>query len=109
MSHPDNVSGVAAALAVAPVDLVSIVDDYCLIKAEIDDLEAKQAELKKQLIDSGQSELMGTLHKITVTPTAGRNTTDWKTIATLLTPPPTLVAQHTKTGDPGVAIRVYGR
>ncbi len=88
-------------------DLVAVVDELGLIKAQISALKAREDELKEELIASGEAEAEGSLFRATVTQTS-RTTTDWKAVAAKLEPSRQLITAHT-TEVPAVSVRVSAR
>lgn len=89
--------------------LQSAVDQLALIKAQIADLRTEEEALKKTLIDSGLSSIDGELHSATISECAGRETTDWKTVALKFSPSRQLLKAHTSQGDDYFQVRVFAR
>lgn len=93
----------------AQIKLNSLVDELALVRAEIAALQEREKELRELLIASGRSTIDGDLHTLKITEQAGRETTDWKTIAHRFNPSRQLIAAHTKVGQPFHVLRLIGR
>ena len=86
-----------------------VVDRLAVVKAQIAELEKLEKEYKQILIDSGESAIVGTDHRATVSYCDGREKTDWQTIAMRFNPSRQLITAHTTTGDPFYTVRVSAR
>ena len=98
--HPDSA---AADLLAATVDRLAD------IKAQIAALQAEEADLKADLIESGAAEIEGTLHRAAITYNTTRTTTNWHAVALHLKPSRQLIKAHTTTGEPFDSVRVSAK
>jgi hypothetical protein len=86
-----------------------VVDRLAVVKAQIAELEKLEKEYKQILIDSGESAIVGTDHRATVSYCDGREKTDWQTIAMKFNPSRQLITAHTTKGDAFHTVRVSAR
>lgn len=82
-----------------------LVDEFGKLKAQVSDLEAKLAEIRKQLVECGQPVIEGSLYRIAVIKTI-RGTLDTSAIKAAM--PPSWLDRYTKFADV-VTVRVSGR
>ncbi len=87
----------------------TLVDELLSVKASIAELEQRERELKDCLIASGQTSIDGILARASVSYCAGREKTDWQTIAMRFEPSRQLITAHTTTGQPFHTVRVSAR
>jgi hypothetical protein len=88
--------------------MIEIVDEYALLKAQIDEAETRIGVLRKILIETNAHTIKGTLHKVTVTPVVGRKSVDWKAIALKLGAKQDMVELYTTEGAATYRLNVYG-
>jgi hypothetical protein len=86
-----------------------IVDRLAVVKAQIAELEKIEKEYKQILIDSGESAVVGTDHRASISYCDGREKTDWQTIAMRFNPSRQLITAHTSKGDAFHVVRVSAR
>ena len=86
-----------------------IVDRLAVVKSQIAELERLEKEYKQILIDSGESAVVGTDHRASVSYCDGREKTDWQTIAMRFNPSRQLITAHTTKGDAFHVVRVSAR
>jgi hypothetical protein len=86
-----------------------VVDRLAMVKAQIAELEKLEKEYKQILIDSGESAVVGTDHRASISYCQGREKTDWQTIAMRFNPSRQLITAHTTTGEPFHTVRVSAR
>ncbi len=86
-----------------------VVDRLAMVKAQIAELERLEKEYKQILIDSGESAVVGTDHRATVSYCDGREKTDWQTIALKFNPSRQLITAHTTKGEAFHTVRVSAR
>ena len=86
-----------------------VVDRLAMVKAQIAELERLEKEYKQILIDSGETAIVGTDHRATVSYCDGREKTDWQTIAMRFNPSRQLITAHTTVGEPFHTVRVSAR
>jgi hypothetical protein len=89
--------------------LQATVDDLALVKAQIANLKLQEDALKKILISSGLSAVDSELHRATISECAGKETTDWKSIALKFSPTRQLIRAHTSMGEGYFQVRVVSR
>lgn len=90
-------------------ELAAAVDELAAIRAEIADLKAREEIRRLFLIASGQTEIDGELHRVTIS-TSYRVNIDWQTIAKKLNPSTQLITAHThKADEPTHTLRLTGR
>jgi hypothetical protein len=95
---------------VSPIPtLGEVVDRLGLLRAEIADLEVIEKQLKQTLSDSGAMQVCGELYKAAVIYSAGRISTDWKSIAEHFTPSRQLVTAYTNQGASFTSVRISSR
>jgi len=85
----------------------SAVNRLAAIRAEINELKAKESAVKAEILDSGETVIESDSVRCTVVESL-RNSVDWKTIADRLNPSRQLVQAHT-TSKPTVSIRLVKR
>jgi hypothetical protein len=86
-----------------------VVDRLAVVKAQIAELERLEKEYKQILIDSGESAVVGTDHRASISYCDGREKTDWQTIAMKFNPSRQLITAHTSKGDAFHTVRVSAR
>lgn len=86
-----------------------IVDRLAVVKAQIAELEKLEKEYKQILIDSGESAIVGTDHRASISYCDGREKIDWQTIAMRFNPSRQLITAHTTKGDSFYVVRVSAR
>lgn len=94
---------------VTDADLSFAADKLGKLKAKIADLETEAEIFKGALILAGLPVIEGELFRATVSHCAGREITDWKSLALHLGASPALVAEFTNTGAPYSAVRLSAR
>jgi hypothetical protein len=95
---------------VSPVlTLGEVVDRLGHLRAELADLEVLEKQFKQTLTDSGETKVVGQLYKAAVIYSAGRITTDWKSIAEHFTPSRQLVTAYTSQGASFTSVRISSR
>jgi hypothetical protein len=86
-----------------------VVDRLAVVKAQIAELEKLEKEYKQILIDSGESAVVGTDHRASISYCDGREKTDWQTIAMRFNPSRQLITAHTTKGEAFHVVRVSAR
>ena len=86
-----------------------VVDRLAMVKAQIAELEKLEKEYKQILIDSGESAVVGTDHRASISYCDGREKTDWQTIAMRFNPSRQLITAHTSKGESFHVVRVSAR
>lgn len=86
-----------------------VVDRLAMVKSQIAELEKLEKEYKQILIDSGESAVVGTDHRASISYCDGREKTDWQTIAMRFNPSRQLITAHTSKGDAFHVVRVSAR
>jgi len=79
-------------------DVSDLADKLGRIKARKAKLEKKEAEIRQQIIDSGEPVVEGGLFRVTVSDT-GSNQTDYKSIVNLFDIPRSVIRKHTRYVD----------
>ncbi len=100
-------STIVAFKTVSPVWLGDIVDELGQVKAQIANLEKREAELRQAIIDSGESEAEGDLFRATVSETITTKI-DYKAVCEKLGPSTQLLTAHTSHSD-RVTVKVVSR
>ena len=100
-----TVTGEAARAAL----LASTVERLAKVKAEISALRVIEGDLKQVLIDSGESAVDAHYYRASISECAGKETTDWATIAMRFNPSRQLIKAHTTPGASYFSVRVYAR
>ncbi len=91
------------------INFGSMVDELLSVKASIAELEAREREIKDCLVATGEQSIEGILARASVSYCAGREKTDWQTIAARFNPSRQLIAAHTTMGAPYHTVRVSAR
>jgi hypothetical protein len=91
-----------------PQELAAAVDQLAAVKAELSELQAREAELKKLLAAAGPDVIEGTEHRAAISITA-RTAIDWQAIAQHLKPSRQLITAHTKEGAPFAVVRISAK
>ena len=86
-----------------------LVDKLAQVKAKIADLKIDEQTLRQELIDSGESTIEGIYHRAAISPSDGKITIDWHTIAMHFKPSRQLIKAHTSQGDAYATVRVSAR
>ena len=90
-------------------NLSYVVDRLALIKSQIADLKAEEAELKQSLIDSGLTHVEGALHRATVSYRDGNDHVDWQAVADHFHPSRQLITAYTNHGNPYYTVSLHAR
>jgi hypothetical protein len=94
----------------AAADLLgATVDRLAEIKTQLAALQAEEATLKNDLIESGAECIEGTQHRAAICYNTTRTTTDWRAVAEHLKPSRQLIKAHTTTGQPFDIVRVSAK
>jgi hypothetical protein len=91
-----------------PQELAAAVDQLAAVKAELSELQAREAELKQLLAAAGPDIIEGTQHRAAISITA-RTAIDWQAIAQHLKPSRQLITAHTKEGAPFAVVRISAK
>lgn len=91
------------------INFGDIVDQLLAVKAQLAALEEKEKELKDCLITAGLPSIEGMLARASISYCAGREKTDWQTIAMRFDPSRQLITAHTTVGAPFHTVRVTAR
>ena len=86
-----------------------IVDRLAMVKAQIAELEKLEKKYKQILIDSGESAVVGTDHRASISYCDGREKIDWQSVAMKFNPSRQLITAHTSKGDAFHVVRVSAR
>jgi hypothetical protein len=79
---------------VVRIDLPTVVDQLGAIKAQLSALKKQEEALKAQLLESGYTEVDGSLFRATIS-TCDVESVDWKSIAIKLEPSHQLISGNT--------------
>lgn len=91
------------------VNLAAIVDRLGALKAVAAQVAEESEILKGELILAGVPAIDGGLFRATVSHCPGRETTDWKALATALGATDKLVTAYTTQGTPFTTVRLAAR
>lgn len=91
-----------------PQELAAAVDQLAAVKAELSELQAREAELKQLLAAAGPDVIEGTQHRAAISITA-RTAINWQAIAQHLKPSRQLITAHTTEGAPFAVIRISAK
>lgn len=91
------------------LNLAHTVDRLALVKAQLADLKAEEAALKKALIDSGETIVDGAEHRAAISLVTGKTLVDWRAVAEYLKPSRQLLTAHTDKADDFFTVRVVAR
>lgn len=91
-----------------PQELAAAVDQLAAVKAELSELQAREAELKKLLAAAGPDVIEGTQHRAAISITA-RTAINWQAIAQHLKPSRQLITAHTTEGAPFAVVRISAK
>ena len=81
---------------VKEADLHQLVDELAGIQAKAADLETRATEIKAKLTLSGETQIIGSLHKVNISFVAEALTTDWKAACVAAKVKPAVLAQCQK-------------
>lgn len=90
-------------------NLCQTVDDLATIQAEISILELREKELKRELVDSMQREVQGTLHKAVVVFSPESRFCDYKAVVSHLGVSQSILDRFMKTKSSFSKVTLYGR
>jgi hypothetical protein len=91
-----------------PQELAAAVDQLAAVKAELSELQAREAELKNILAAAGPDVIEGTQHRAAISITA-RTAINWQAIAQHLKPSRQLITAHTTEGAPFAVVRISAK
>lgn len=91
-----------------PQELAAAVDQLAAVKAELSELQAREAELKQLLAAAGPDVIEGTQHRAAISITA-RTAINWQAIAQHLKPSRQLITAHTTEGTPFAVVRISAK
>jgi hypothetical protein len=91
-----------------PQELAAAVDQLAAVKAELSELQAREAELKNILAAAGPDIIEGTQHRAAISITA-RTAINWQAIAQHLKPSRQLITAHTTEGAPFAVVRISAK
>jgi len=91
-----------------PQELAAAVDQLAAVKAELSELQAREAELKQLLAAAGPDVIEGTQHRAAISITA-RTAINWQAIAQHLKPSRQLITAHTTEGAPFAVVRISAK
>lgn len=91
-----------------PEALAAAVDQLAAVKAELSELQAREAELKQLLAAAGPDIIEGTQHRAAISITA-RTAINWQAIAQHLKPSRQLITAHTTEGAPFAVVRISAK
>lgn len=91
-----------------PQELAAAVDQLAAVKAELSELQAREAELKQLLAAAGPDIIEGTQHRAAISITA-RTAINWQAIAQHLKPSRQLITAHTTEGAPFAVVRISAK
>lgn len=94
--------------AIDPV-LAAMVDRCAELRRQVDELTAEKRALEAELVATGLDRIDGTLHSVSISRSAGRETVDWKAIAAKLEPSRQLITAYTKLGEAFNVVRYSAR
>lgn len=89
--------------------LAVIVDRLAQVKAQIAELEKIEKQYKQLIIDSGETAIVGTDHRASVSYCEGREKIDWQSVAMKFNPSRQLITAHTTVGEGYHTVRVSAR
>lgn len=91
-----------------PQELAAAVDQLAAVKAELSELQAREAELKQLLAAAGPDIIEGTQHRAAISISA-RTAINWQAIAQHLKPSRQLITAHTTEGAPFAVVRISAK
>ena len=91
-----------------PQELAAAVDQLAAVKAELSELQAREAELKQLLAAAGPDVIEGTQHRAAISISA-RTAINWQAIAQHLKPSRQLITAHTTEGAPFSVVRLSAK
>ena len=89
--------------------LSEIVDELGVLKAQISELQDREASLKARLAQSGLPEIDGHLYRCTVSNVQPAPKVDWKAVAERLQPSHQLITAHTSPARPYDVVKLSAR
>lgn len=89
--------------------LAATVDRLAIVKRDISELQAEEAQLKATLAAAGLPAIDGSQHRATIVHSTGRTATDWHAVAEHFKPSRQLITAHTTQGAPFVSVRMTAR
>ena len=82
-----------------PVD-----EQYKILKMDMDEISAKLAELKEQIVEKFKVD-PESIHAMQVVPTKAKTTTSWAKVAKEANVSQTIIQKYTKVGEPGYTLK----
>jgi hypothetical protein len=107
--HNDHGEPAQPAAVTAAAALAAKVDELGQLHATMADMKRKADRLRTELENAGLTDIEGQLYRVNFAACAGKNLTDWKTIAAKLKPSRQLIAAHTSTSEPSTRMTVKAR